>query len=178
MAKNYIIFIFPLFLSFTVCPVNDSRLTREQVARTFLNEVGVQEETGNNDGPRIESYLKITGLGKGFPYCAAFVAWVYTRNHIPNPRSAWSPDWFPEKNVIYTNRPGIQETIVPDTGDVFGIYFPEKGRIAHVGFILTWGKQVTTVEGNTSADGGRDGDGVYKKYRLKTQIYKVSRWLN
>lgn len=179
MAKNLFILICTLLLPVIVRPVNDSNLTvREQIERTFVQEVGVQELTGHNDGPRIESYLKVTGLGKGFPYCAAFAAWVYSSNHIPNPRSAWSPDWFPESRVIFKQGPDPDESITPQSGDVFGIYFPDKGRIAHMGFILSWGKQVTTVEANTNQDGGRDGDGVYKKYRLKTQIYRVAKWIN
>lgn len=35
--------------------------------------------------------------------------------------------------------------------DVFGIYFPEKGRIAHVGFVEQWKEHwLITVEGNTT----------------------------
>lgn len=67
---------------------------------------------------------------------------------------------------------------MPLLSDVFGLYFPEKGRIAHVGFIETWGaKTVTTVEGNTNEAGSREGDGVYRKIRLTRQIYAVARYI-
>jgi len=50
---------------------------------------------------------------------------------------------------------------VPGTGDIFGIYFPDKKRIAHVGFVDQWQEDwVITVEGNTNGSGGREGDGV------------------
>ncbi len=66
----------------------------------------------------------------------------------------------------------------PTTGDVFGLFFAEKGRIAHVGFIDQWDDPwVTTVEGNTNVLGSREGDGVYRKRRLVRSIYKVARYV-
>ena len=74
---------------------------------------------------------------------------------------------------------GFCTHVVPTTGDVFGLYFPEKGRIAHVGFIDEWKDPwVITVEGNTNVLGGREGDGVYRKRRLVRSIYKVARYVN
>lgn len=65
----------------------------------------------------------------------------------------------------------------PRKGDVFGIYFPDKKRIAHVGFVDSWDdKYVITVEGNTNEAGSREGDGVYRKRRLVGSIYQVARW--
>ena len=68
---------------------------------------------------------------------------------------------------------------LPTTGDVFGLYFPEKKRIAHVGFIDQWdGTWMISVEGNTNVSGSREGDGVYRKRRLVRTIYKVARYIN
>jgi len=73
-----------------------------------------------------------------------------------------------------THRP-----FTPSPGDIFGLYFPEKGRIAHVGFIDVWGDTwVTTVEGNTNVLGSREGDGVYRKRRLVRSVYRVARYVN
>ena len=69
--------------------------------------------------------------------------------------------------------------LIPKSGDVFGLYFPEKGRIAHVGFIDQWdGKWLITVEGNTNEAGSREGDGVYRKKRLVRTVYKVARYVD
>ena len=66
----------------------------------------------------------------------------------------------------------------PTIGDVFGIYFPEKNRIAHTGFIDQWdGTWLITVEGNTNVSGGREGDGVYRKRRTVKSIYQVARYI-
>ena len=68
--------------------------------------------------------------------------------------------------------------LTPTTGDVFGLYFPEKRRIAHVGFIDQWdGTWMISVEGNTNVSGSREGDGVYRKRRLVRTVYKVARYV-
>ena len=67
----------------------------------------------------------------------------------------------------------------PTTSDVFGIFFPEKQRIAHVGFVDEMeGSWLITVEGNTNTSGGREGDGVYRKRRPVRSIYRVARYIN
>jgi len=81
--------------------------------------------------------------------------------------SGYSPALFPKAKVVTEAR----------QGDVFGIYYQNKGRIAHVGFIHKIERNCyVTVEGNTGPDGTREGDGVYSKRRLKKQVYKLSRW--
>ena len=73
---------------------------------------------------------------------------------------------------------GFRNNLVPTTGDIFGLYFPEKARIAHVGFIDQWdGTWLITVEGNTNEAGSREGDGVYRKKRLVRTVYKVARYI-
>ena len=68
--------------------------------------------------------------------------------------------------------------LTPTTGDVFGLYFPEKRRIAHVGFIDQWdGTWMISVEGNTNVSGSCEGDGVYRKRRLVRTVYKVARYV-
>lgn len=144
---------------------------REQVVGTALSQLGVYELTGNNDGEQVERYLKTVGLKKGSPWCAAFVSWCYTQHCVSNPKSGWCPSWFTKDNTLGKDERPLQ-------GDVFGIYFKSKGRVAHVGMVLEWGDSIVlTIEGNTNDAGSREGDGVYKKRRIKNQIYKVSRWL-
>ncbi len=141
---------------------------------TYLSQVGIRELTGKNDGKQIEAYQKVTKAPKHSPYCASFVAWCFVQCEVKTVQSAWSPSWFPQNKVIYKQGKGI----IPQSGDVFGLYYPSKKRVAHVGFIHKWGDvYIITVEANTNDAGSREGDGVYKKRRLKRQIYIVSRWL-
>ena len=151
---------------------------QSKVKATFENQIGVRELTGSNDGKMVETFLKSVRLNKGNAWCAAFVSWVLQQCQIVNPKSGWCPNWFPVEKTIYkVSQPPINRE-TPQTGDVFGIYFSNKNRVAHVGFIMEWtDKYAVTVEGNTNEAGSREGDGVYKKKRLKRQIYAVSSWI-
>lgn len=172
-------------LLFTYGLFGDALLINQEcqkcVTEAYTKEIGVREATGKNDGESVEKYLRSIGLGKGYAWCAAFVHWVLEQCGAARVRSGWCPAWFPEDRVIWSNSTKQNQTnIIPAAGDVFGIYFSSKKRIAHVGFVHDWTNKdyVITVEGNTNEAGSREGDGVYKKRRLKRQIYKVSRWLD
>jgi hypothetical protein len=156
---------------------------REQVKRIYDSQVGVREH-GANSGAQVEGYLRYVSLKKGSPWCAAFVCWAYGQAKVANPRTGWSPDLFKKEHVVwerqvqYGQKSKVQ-TDTPKRADIFGIYFPEKGRIAHTGFIDSWGnKWLVTVEGNTNGAGSREGDGVYRKRRLVKSIYSVSRYID
>jgi len=170
------------------------------VQKIYTAEIGIRESTGKNDGKRIEDYLTYVGLGKGNPWCAAFICWVYGKAGVTNPRSGWSPVLFPESRIVWSRRRSlikhsslnikhsagpikhskfnIQNSPGPRRADIFGIWFQDKKRIAHCGFIDDWQeKYVITVEGNTNESGSREGDGVYRKRRLISTVYKVARWV-
>ena len=179
-AQVPLIFI-SVFIFYTLYPVSafsqsDLKCTvRIDLVKLFEREVGVMQE-GDNKGERVEQYLAATGLGPGYPWCAAFLAWGHNEFGIDNPESAWSPAWFPDSATIYTREDGGKE---PLPGDVMGIWFSNLERIAHVGVIIEWGDDyVVTVEGNTNDTGSRVGDGVYKKRRMQRQIHSVSRWMD
>lgn len=111
---------------------------------------------------------KAVHLSEGNPWCAAFVVWCHKQCGYKIPETGYSPLLFPKEKTCIIN---------PSPGDVFGIYFKNKGRIAHVGFIdKVENNGYVTVEGNTNASGSREGDGVYSKRRMKGQIYKIVRW--
>ncbi|HQS52214.1 MAG TPA: hypothetical protein PLN99_09980, partial [Daejeonella sp.] len=96
-----------------------------------------------------------------------------------NPVIASAARQSPSKLATGNRQPDSHRVITPSTGDVFGIYFPEKKRIAHVGFIDSWdGTWLITVEGNTNISGNPEGDGVYRKRRPVRSIYRVARYIN
>lgn len=137
----------------------------------------VREKTGRNDGPEVEYFLETVGRKKGDAWCAAFASTVYHENGIPNPMSGWSPAWF-TKNIVYKRAtPGIKG-FVSRPGQTFGLYYPEKKRVAHVGIIESETRMhYNTIEGNTNAAGSNEGDGVYKKIRKKENIYIISDYI-
>ena len=142
---------------------------RIQVVRTAVNELGVRERSGRNDGARVEQFLKLIGLLKGEPWCAAFVSFVFHETGFAKPRTGWSPALFPASRLARSALPG----------NLIGIYFREKKRIAHVGIIEKQdGDWIVSIEGNTNSQGSREGDGVYRKRRHKSAIYQISDWIN
>jgi len=175
MAKNYYLVIGLLFINVLAGAAQPGN-TRASVQHTYACQIGVRELTGNNDGKQVEVYLKYVGLQKGNPWCAAFVCWVLGQNNVPNPKNGYCPTLFSKQNDVWKRTSKTNSNPLP--GDVFGIYFAEKKRIAHVGFVDAWtNKTVNTVEGNTNKAGSREGDGVYKKIRLTRQIYAVTRFI-
>lgn len=141
---------------------------RERLVRIAREEIGVREQTGHNDGERVESYLATVGLESGQPWCAAFVSWVFEQEGYAQPRTGWSPALFNAK----VNTRAIQ------SGNVFGIWFPNLKRIAHVGLVeKREGNWLINIEGNTNVMGSREGDGVYRKRRLVKYIYAFADWL-
>lgn len=182
----------------------DGSYSRLRLKQVYNSQIGVRE-SGLNRGPEVEKYLAYVNLPKGNPWCAAFVCWVFGKAGIANPRTGWSPSLFPASKVIWSRESGTRsqepvpppvvletsypystrqltrnrQQITPGTGDVFGIYFPEKNRIAHAGFIDSWdGTWLITVEGNTNTSGNPEGDGVYRKRRAVRSIYRVARYIN
>ncbi|WP_026903234.1 CHAP domain-containing protein [Pedobacter glucosidilyticus] len=151
--------------------------SRTRLKNIYSQEIGTREKSNRNDGSRVESYLQYTGHSKGAPWCAAFVSWCLGKAGISNPQTAWSPALLPQKRIIWKNT-WQQEKIQPQAGDVFGIWYASKKRIAHCGFIDAWGDSIIiTVEGNTNEAGSREGDGVYRKRRLKRTLYAVADWV-
>jgi len=161
----------------SVDQVTDRNETVLHVSDIYSSQIGVRELTGRNDGVEVEKYLAVTGFGKGYAWCAAFISWTYQEAEVKALKNAWAPSWFPPGNTIYIK--GKSGNKVPGRADVFGIFYPKDNRIGHVGFVDDWpsGEFVITVEGNTNSAGSREGDGVYRKRRLKANIYKVSRWV-
>ena len=76
---------------------------RERLQQIYVAEIGVLEKTNRNDGKRIGEYLRYSGLGEGYAWCAAFVSWCFKEAGYSSPRTAWSPALFPSKRIIWRN---------------------------------------------------------------------------
>ncbi len=169
-----------LFLAFALTGFAKTDLKRVQLDSTLASQVGVRELTGQNDGVEVEMYLASVQLSEGYPWCGAFMAWGYDQQSLRRPKSgAWAPAWFPTSKLIYKKGKSLNGK-PPQQSDVMGIYFASKKRIAHVGHIHRWPPDqdyAITIEGNTNGAGSREGDGVYKKRRLKRHLY-VADWIS
>lgn len=140
---------------------HNSIATHNSIIKIARSQLNVREATGQNDGREVEAYLNYTGNKKGEPWCASFVSWVFGQVGQNAPRTAWSPDLFPPAKLVKK----------PSLAVVFGIYYANLKRIAHCGIVAQQqGDWVGTIEGNTDVEGGREGQGVYHKWRHQRTI--------
>lgn len=143
----------------------------QRVLNWARSEVGVKEEGGNNRGPRVAEYLASVGLGVGEPWCAAFIAFCFTKAAgsqcgWPMTADTWTiRDWAKANGCLHES---------PEAGDVFLIY--NSAGPTHTGFVASvQGEYVWTIEGNTGGGSDTDGDGVHHKKRLISGMRFV-RW--
>ena len=176
MPKNHYIIISFLLTFIFFGRSYGCTLKQNEVRKTYTAEIGVRE-TGFNKGQRIEEYLKSANLKPGNAWCAAFITWTFKQCDIKAVVSGYSPNWV-QSNIVYKRDDNINRHYSAAAGDVFGLWFVNKNRIAHVGFIDRQdGNYYITVEGNTNEAGSREGDGVYRKRRHIKTIYAISRWI-
>ncbi len=139
-----------------------------------IRHVGVRE-TSRNQGPEIALFWNDTSYPAGDenrePWCAAFVCFCLAEAV----RQGWRPrvkalpreaavryflDWCRGRyGVEVWENDGKRP---PQAGDI-AVFLP---RLSHIGFVESIsGRTLTTIEGNTDAGGGREGDGVHRRQR-------------
>jgi len=147
----------------------------DQVARIVQvaeGEVGTKETKSGGHWVNNSKYNRWFGRipgydqdGYGWPWCAAFVAWCAHEAGVASlyPKSAsCSTDvsWFKEKGR-FSEYPAIGAQIF------FG-----PGGGSHTGLVVGYDSTyVYTVEGNTNSTGSAEGDGVYRKTRVRRDDY-------
>ena len=150
---------------------------RDCLREVYLSQVGVREHGPANHGAQVKAYLESVGLPQGYPWCAAFVSWCFQQVDIPVPKSAWVPSYALRDKMVYKQGKVLQR--LPKYGDVMLIWYNSLNRPAHIGFVDHWGERwIISVEGNTNLDGSREGDGVYRKRRLKKQVWAVVNFID
>jgi hypothetical protein len=151
-----------------------------QVAQKRIDSGQWKETQGNNRGPCIDRLEAKFGL-EGQPWCAMF-AWdcideaaqanaaAKIGNGVPLIKTAGSQAmlaWFKEKGWTSTNAQDLNHwhgalAIRTDPGGLHGHVVMVKGRMVDVNGTV---HAVLTCEGNTNANGARDGDGAYNHTR-------------
>ena len=127
-----------------------------------LTQLGVRE-TAPNRGPQVDEYLRSVGLeptAGSYPWCVAFVRWCCSRVGVWLPRTAGVKRLWEMGEDLRVD--------VPMTGDI-AIHLRPDG-LGHCGFVMDWtttddGTMIQTIDGNTNAEGSREGDRVAIKDR-------------
>jgi len=148
----------------------------ERLLATFRPMVGIREQPlGSNRGPEVDRFNRSANTALGSPWCASVAHFGYEQNGIPG-RGAYSPSWFSKSRVIPSA--GVQP------GDIGLVYFPAKGRYAHVVACVEAVRrnpagrvtEVVTLEGNTNAQGSREGDQFARRIRAADTLTFVRWW--
>ena len=151
----------------------------ERLVELAKKEVGVEEIGGTNCGPRVNEYKAATWLppDQAWPWCAAFIDWLVMRAMeeesgrkftFTRPRTAGAWDlenWsMKQDGSTWTKLNPQASDIAP--GDIVIFTF------SHVGLAIDAPAKglVQTVEGNSNAQGSREGGGVWKQTRKLSQI--------
>lgn len=124
----------------------------DEVVQVALGEVGVQEQppgSGSNSGPRIREYQASTDLGgTGWPWCGAFVQWVWERAKVSTKACSASTQVFSDRAQA------MGMTGAPRPGAAFVIPGVHTGLLVASAGGSTW----HTCEGNS-------GDMVARRVR-------------
>lgn len=151
---------------------------QDRLIATFKTYVGIKEEPlGSNNGKMVNKFNSSCGFDPSdhAPWCASVTHYGYRENGLERP-GAYSPSWFTKARAI------SRDKVVP--ADVALVWFASKGRYAHtiacvekVTFSAGRVVQVTTLEGNTNAQGSREGDQFARRIRPADTVQFV-RWWN
>jgi hypothetical protein len=142
---------------------------------TFRPLVGIREHPlGSNRGPDVDRFNRAAKTALGSPWCASIAHYGYELVGLRG-RGAYSPSWFAKSRVI------ARESVA--AGDMALVYFPAKGRYAHTIACIESVRrnpagrvtEVVTLEGNTNAQGSREGDQFARRIRLADTLTFV-RW--
>ena len=149
-------------------PAPVAKSQRQQLYDWAQSKVGQRETHGKNRSPFIDSLNRAAKVPMGSPYCGSFVGFGNAKFGFDIPKGyAWSPTWAANERAVR----------VPDTMDVFTLFYPKLKRVGHVGFhVHTKGAHIETIESNTNDALSREGDGVYAKRRKKASIHRFTRW--
>lgn len=148
------------------------------LVKTFSAFVGIKEEPlGSNNGRWVNIFNSSCGLdpSEHAPWCASVANYGYLQNGLLG-HGAYSPNWYLKKRVVSLH------DVKP--GDMCLVYFPSKGRYAHTiacveKAVFSAGRavEVITLEGNTNAQGSREGD-QFARRRRPADTVTILRWWN
>lgn len=166
--------------------VEDVISSRDCLVNKSEEFVGVREKGGNNqnfDNRELKQMLIDAGWKKGQAWCSFMVKGLLDHCNISNTITGWSPSSYNKKDVIYTDGEFKKEYYIEDVLVMslsYNKFRNDRSRYKAIGHTGIVGEvretSVLTYEGNTSDDGGRDGDGFYKKIRPLTNNIHITRW--
>lgn len=152
----------------------------ETLIRLAEGEIGVTEVDGSNCGPRVNQYKEACPdlpSKVGWAWCAAFICWLVREAMrickvdesatFKRPKTAVAYDF-----ANWSLRQGKETQTKRDPGGDIKAGDIVIFTFSHIGLAVedASGSTVETIEGNTDAQGSREGGGVFRKTRKLSQI--------
>lgn len=128
-------------------------------------QVGVHEGRSDGHWNNDQRYSdEVPGLewSDGQPWCATFVSWCAMKAGLEALYSRTAScdvagGWFKQRHA-WSEYPAIGAQV----------FYGSPSDLNHTGIVIDYDADtITTIEGNTNDDGGREGDGVYRKVRQR-----------
>lgn len=133
-----------------------------EIIMKALGEVGISEYPPASNNVKYNTwYYNKEVSGAAYPWCAAFISWLFKEDRDMCPRTASCAEmlaWFEKRGQVVKS---------PQAGDiVFFKYSTNSRRTNHVGLVVgVQGNNISTIEGNTSISSDDNGGAVMKRMR-------------
>ena len=144
-----------------------TQMTVNELIEIAKSQIGVKENPPNSNNVKYNTWFYGKEVsGSQYPWCAAFVSWLFRFNQTLCPKTASCAnmlEWFEKKGQIVKN---------PKPGDiVFFKYSTNNRRTNHVGIVVSAsGKIINTIEGNTSVKSQDNGGCVMQRNRTSNIV--------
>lgn len=167
-----------LFETHTASVIVATSALSSNALKVALTQLGVRESGGANCGPEVEHYLKSIGLGKGYPWCMAFVYWCFNEAskdmNVVNPlvkTGGVLKGWNNASGKKIFAKDTRSNPLLVKPGQIF---INDHGRgYGHTGIVKEVnGGFINTIEGNTNNSQSREGIGVFELTRKIKDINK------
>ena len=142
-------------------------VTASKVVSIAAGQVGYKEGKNNSN-----KYGAAYGMNN-VSWCMEFIWWCFKQAGM---------DWYKTASCTACYKHYASRAVSRDAlrkGDVVFFDWDHSGDCDHVGIVESVGSsRITTIEGNTSsgnAGSQSNGDGVYRRYRTRSQIAKAIR---
>jgi hypothetical protein len=131
--------------------------SEDSLVNVLSSQIGQTEHPiGSNWGRPVQEYLEAAGIDQPAPWCAAFIEWGLQKIGRKG-AGAYCPNWNQPSHRI--DRPSI--------GSLGLVWFPQMKRYGHIFCVkrVTSSRSIETIEGNSNADGSREGFAVVSRVR-------------
>lgn len=148
----------------------------QRVLEIAAREIGVKESPANSNRVKYNTwYYGSEVSGAGYPWCMAFVQWVYHQAGIPLPKKTASCgallNWYFTREPACVHVDGMSNW-TPEAGDIVIFDFPGTAyNTDHTGILEGLGREtVTTIDGNTGTNNEANGGAVMRRTRSRQLV--------